>query len=244
MGIIRSLTLLLYALVLAMPIAASAQSEEQGADQGQTLLINLADAPANKVEQAIGVIVSSGDERARRWLEAYGANRLSRIKDTGEVVIVLNNRGRDWEIADPLTGENMGEMSRRELDRVAINNRIRGQLDGILAMLDLNAADPDLREASAREMMGKVDAALVEPLEARLELEESVAVRNRIRAALAIYRVGEGDLEAVEELSGSLHPRARAALSEAVRGDNPALAAKARLALATIEQKLKINSAA
>ena len=248
MGIIRSLTQLLFALILALPIAASAQTEDagedQGIDQGQKLLTNLAEAPDSKVEEAINAIVSSGDERARGWIEAYGRNRLSRVKDTGQVVLVLNNRGRDWEIADPLTGENMGEMSRRELDRVAINNRIRGQLDGILAMLDLNAADPDVREASAREMMGKVDATLVEPLEARLELEESATVRERIRAALAIYRVGEGDLEAIEELSGSLHPRARAALSEAVRGDNPALATKAKQALATIEQKLKLNNAA
>ena len=244
MGIIRSLTLLLFALVLALPIAASAQTEDADKDQGQTLLASLAEAPANEVENAIKAIVSSGDERARGWLEAYGANRLSRIKDTGQVVIVLNNRGRDWEIASPLTGENLGEMSRRELDRVAINNRIRGQLEGILAMLDLNAADPDVREASAQDMMGKVDAALVEPLEAQLEAEENAAVRDRIRAALAIYRVGEGDLEAIEELSGSLHPRARAALSEAVRGDNPALATKAKQALATIEQKLKLNNAA
>ena len=243
MGIFRSLTLLLIALISLVSLPANAQ-DMQEKDSGKQLLANLAEAPASKVEAAINDIVSSGDERARSWLEAYGNNRLSRIKDTGQVVLVLNNRGRDWEIANPLTGENMGEMSRRELDRVAINNRIRGQLEGILAMLDLNAADPDLREASAREMMGKVDALLVEPLEARLELEERAAVRNRIEEALAIYRVREGDLEAIDVLSGSLHPRARAALSDAVRGDNPALATKAKQALATIEQKLKLNRAA
>ncbi len=57
-------------------------------------------------------------------------------------------------------------------------------------------------------------------------------MRNRIEEALAIYRVGEGNLEAVDVLAGSLHPRARAALNEAVRSDNPALADKAEQALA------------
>ena len=240
MSILRSLTLLLIALVSVLSLPASAQED----DPGTALLNNLAEAPASRVEEAINAIVSSGDERARGWLEAYGNNRLSRIDDTGQVVIVLDNRGRDWEIANPLTGENMGEMSRRELDRVAINNRIRGQLEGILAMLDLNAADPDVREASAQDMMGKVDASLVEPLEAQLEREENASVRNRIEEALAIYRVGEGNLEAVDVLAGSLHPRARAALNEAVRSDNPALADKAEQALASIEQKLKLNRAA
>ena len=240
MSICRSPTLLLIALFSLLSLPATAQED----DPGKALLINLAEAPASKVEEAVNAIVSSGDERARGWLEAYGNNRLSRVKDTGQVVLVLNNRGRDWEIADPLTGENMGEMSRRELDRVAINNRIRGQLEGILAMLDLNAKDPDVREASAQDMMGKVDASLVEPLEAQLAKEEDAAVRNRIEEALAIYRVGEGNLEAVDVLAGSLHPRARAALNEAVRGDNEALAQRAAKALESIEQKLQLNRAA
>jgi len=93
-------------------------------------------------------------------------------------------------------------------------------------------------------MMGKVDAALVAPLEARLEKEESAAVRDRIEAALAIYRVEQGDIEAVEVLAGSLHPRARAALNNAAASDNSQLAEAANKALASIEQKLKINKAA
>ena len=72
MGIIRSLTQLLFALILALPIAASAQTEDagedQGIDQGQKLLTNLAEAPDSKVEEAINAIVSSGDERARGWI--------------------------------------------------------------------------------------------------------------------------------------------------------------------------------
>lgn len=235
----RSLTSLLMALACLVSVPAMAQE-----DSGKELLVNLAEAPSSRVEEAINAIVDSGDERARGWLEAYGNNRLSRIKDTGQVVLVLNNRGRDWEIADPLTGENLGEMSRRELDRVAINNAIRGKLEGIMAMLDLNAADPDVREASARDMMGKVDAALVAPLEARLEKEESAAVRDRIEAALAIYRVEQGEIDAVEVLAGSLHPRARAALNNAAASDDPRLAAAADKALASIEQKLTLNKAA
>ncbi len=93
-------------------------------------------------------------------------------------------------------------------------------------------------------MMGKVEASLVEPLEQRLEVEEDARVRDRIEAALAIYRVGEGDIEAVDVLAGSLHSRARAALNIAARSDDPQLAAEATRALATIEQKLRINSAA
>ena len=88
MSIIRSLTILLIAILMISPAAAQNPDE----DPGQALLTSLAEAPASKVEDAIQAIVRSGEERARGWLEAYGNNRLSRIKDTGQVVIVLNNR--------------------------------------------------------------------------------------------------------------------------------------------------------
>ncbi|XKH01615.1 urea ABC transporter permease subunit UrtB [Marinobacter nauticus] len=240
MGIIRSLTQLLIACTLMVSLPATAQDE----DPGKALLEQLAEARPAQVEDAIAAIAASGDVRARSWLDAYGNNRLSQIKDTGRIVIVLNNRGRDWTIADPLTSENLGEISRRELSRISINNAIRGQLEGITAMLDLDAKDPELRQSSAESLMGKVDAPIVEPLRQRLELEQDQTVRNRIEAALAIYRVEQGDIEAVEVLAGSLHPRARAALNNAAASDNPQLAEAANKALASIEQKLKINKAA
>ena len=62
--------------------------------------------------------------------------------------------------------------------------------------------------------------------------------------ALAIYQVEQGDVEAVATLSGSLNPTVRAALNNAVNSDDPALAAAAEEALASIEQKLKLNRAA
>ncbi|WP_373001737.1 urea ABC transporter permease subunit UrtB [Marinobacter sp.] len=240
MSIIRSLTLVLIAWTMVFSGGAMAQDD----DPGKALLEQLAEARPAQIEDAISAIVASGDVRARGWLDAYGNNRLSQVKDTGRIVIVLNNRGRDWTIADPLSGDDLGEISRRDLDRISINNAIRGQLSGIMAMLDLNAPDLKLRRESAENMMGKVDATLVKPLEARLEVEEDARVRERIEAALAIYRVGEGDVEAVDVLAGSLHSRARAALNIAAESDNPELATAASKALATIEQKLKLNSAA
>ncbi|MFN2361970.1 MAG: urea ABC transporter permease subunit UrtB [Marinobacter sp.] len=240
MSIIRSLTLLLIAITMTASPAVYAQDN----DPGEALLGNLAEARPAQIEDAINAIATSGDVRARSWLDAYGNNRLSRVKDTGRVVVVLNNRGRDWTVSDALTSENLGEVSRRELDRIAVNNLIRGQLEGIIAMLDLDAEDRETRLASAENMMGKVEAPIVEPLEERLELEEDPKIRERIEAALAIYRVGEGDIEAVDVLAGSLHSRARAALNNAAASDNPELATKATQALATIEQKLKLNSAA
>ncbi|MGB8713409.1 MAG: urea ABC transporter permease subunit UrtB, partial [Onishia taeanensis] len=106
---------------------------------------------------------------------------------------------------------------------------------------DLYVEDPDARLSAANDLLGQVDEAMVAPLEAVRAEEPDEAVRTRLTEALAIYRLEQGDPEAIEVLRGSLHPEARAALNGAVAGDDAALAANAKEALAGIEQTLKIN---
>ncbi|MBC7193758.1 urea ABC transporter permease subunit UrtB [Marinobacter sp.] len=236
-GLLRPLLCL---LVLLVQMPAHAQQE----DKGQALLQQLAEASRSDVQAAVVAIAESGDSRARDWLDAYGNNRLSVIKDTGKVVIVTNNRGRDWSIQDPLTGDSLGEMSRRELDRISINNALRTQLASLLAMMDLDVKDQKRRYEAASGLLGEVDASMVAPLQARIEKEQDSDVRGRLELALAIYRVEQGDVEAVSVLSGRLHPEARAALNNAVATGEPAMAAAASEALETVEQRLKINRAA
>ncbi|HCW89972.1 MAG TPA: urea ABC transporter permease subunit UrtB, partial [Marinobacter sp.] len=219
-GLLRPLLCL---LVLLVQMPAHAQQE----DKGQALLQQLAEASRSDVQAAVVAIAESGDSRARDWLDAYGNNRLSVIKDTGKVVIVTNNRGRDWSIQDPLTGDSLGEMSRRELDRISINNALRTQLASLLAMMDLDVKDQKRRYEAASGLLGEVDASMVAPLQARIEKEQDSDVRGRLELALAIYRVEQGDVEAVSVLSGRLHPEARAALNNAVATGEPAMAAAA-----------------
>ena len=52
--------------------------------------------------EAITAILQSDDERARDWLQALLDGRLQRTDD-GRFVLVLDNRGRDWPVADALT---------------------------------------------------------------------------------------------------------------------------------------------
>jgi urea transport system permease protein len=229
-------------VLLITPAGTASAQQDQSAE---ALLEQLAEASPRDTEAAIKAIASSGHERARAWLEAYGNNRLSQVKDTGQIVIVLDNRGRDWEVADALTGEDLGEMSRRDLDRIAVNNAVRRQLAGVLAMLDLYLDDVDVREDAAHDLMGKVDDAIVEAVTARIGEEPDAGIRSRLEQAVAIYQVEEqGSLDAIEVLSGSLHPRARAALNSAVASEDPTRKAAAEKALASIQQKLRMNNAA
>ncbi|WP_148863944.1 urea ABC transporter permease subunit UrtB [Marinobacter fonticola] len=248
MSIPRSLKQLLIACLLMLPALVYAQTNEE---QAQSFLQQLADASYAEKVRVINDIASSGDERARQWLEAFADGKLARVEEDTDVapantfVIVLNNRGRDWTVADALTGEAIGEISRRNLDSIRINNALRGELDSILSVIDLKVDDPDQRLAAARGLRGSVDEAMAENLNALMAEEENNSVKAALEEAIAIYRVEElGDVDAVETLSGSLNSEARAALNSASRSDDAALAKAAKEALVSIEQKLKMNRAA
>ncbi len=242
MGIIRSLSQLLLVCCLLLPAVSVAQVEDSEAQQ---LLTALADSSFAEKKQVVNRIADSGDDRARGWLESFAANKLARIKSSGQFVIVLENRGRDWTVESALTRENLGEISRRDLDTIRVNNALRTELESILSVIDLKSPNEDNRLTAARALKGSVDDTLAERLPELIEAEQSEPVSDALTEALAIYKVEEqGDITAVATLSGSLNSEARAALQQAMRSDDPALVEAAAKAMDSIEQKLKLNRAA
>lgn len=97
-----------------------------------------------------------------------------------------------------MTGENLGEFSRRDIDTIRVNNALRGELEDILSVIDLKNPDQSSRLSAARALKGSVDSALAERVPSLIETEQSEPVRAALTEALAIYRVAEqGDLGAV-----------------------------------------------
>ncbi|WP_111494790.1 urea ABC transporter permease subunit UrtB [Marinobacter bohaiensis] len=249
MSIRRSLTQLLIACLLSLPVLVHAQANDE---QAQSLLAQLADGSYSQKAGIVGEIARSGDDRARGWLEAFSDGKLARIDPSSDdaegsrdFVIVLSNRGRNWKVQDALTGEDLGEMSRRDLDTIRVNNSLRSEIDSILSVIDLTVDDADQRLDAARGLRGSVDEAMAAKLAELMADEDDAAVRATLQEAIAIHRVEDlGDVDAVATLSGSLNSEARAALNTATYSDDPALKAAAEDALATIETKLKWNRAA
>ena len=235
---------LLCLLLLSTTLTAQAQTSpttEPADDAAALELLEALDVDSYPAKgEAIIAILQSDDERAREWLQQLLDGRLQRADD-GRFVVVLDNSGRDWPVADALTGEPLGEMSRRDLDRIGINNALRNQLRSAIAVVDLYSPNVERRRSSAERLLGEVDEELAQPLSELINEEEDSQVVRRLSQALAIYQVENGELEGVEALRGSLHPRARVALSRAASGDDPIVADAATAALMSIEQNLKIN---
>lgn len=234
-GLMVGLWLVAGLLAPALPVAAQI-------DAGQALLEALDVRAFEAKSQAIDAIAASRDPRARAWLAGLLEGRLQRTRDD-RFVLVLDNSGRQWPVADALSLQALGTLSRRELDRVRINNTLRNQLRSTLAVIDLKAGEVSLRRAAAERLLGEVDRELAGPVAGHIGMESDARVRQRLTLALAIHQLEQGDIHAIAALEGSLHSQVRIALSRAAAGEGELAGAAAR-ALTGIEQQLQLNRAA
>src|SRR5438067_41434 len=137
------------------------------ADEFATLVSALgADSFAEK-EQAITALGKLGDGRAVTVLTSLNDGRLLKAPD-GRVLV-----SEATKLLDPLTGADAPDLKADALDRIRVNNRLRGTIQGALGGLILFSADPVARLAAAQDALrypSADEAALLEKAMAHGEM--------------------------------------------------------------------------
>ncbi|MCG8596488.1 MAG: urea ABC transporter permease subunit UrtB, partial [Kiloniellales bacterium] len=73
---------------------------------------------------AVESLAAGGHERATPILQAFLAGRLFQVKEDDRIVVAEDSSG-GYRIFDAMTGEALGEVGKRKLRKVRINNRLR-----------------------------------------------------------------------------------------------------------------------
>lgn len=230
------------ALALAMTLAPSAQAEVSD-ERARALLSALDTQSFVEKGEAVAAIAASDAAQRERWLNALLEGRLARERRGERFFIITDSAGREWPIIDAVTFEAAGTGRRRTVDAFTINNDLRGRIETFLAASALEADDPQARLAAADRMVGELDAAGAEQARQALSEEAHPAVREALTTALALYQTGQGDIEALVPLAGSLDPRVRNALAPLAEGEG-AFAVEVRQTLEDIERKRRWNERA
>ena len=177
---VKALTTLLVMLALAAaPAMAQTQTETL-----RPLVDALGRGGFDGAEKAIAALAATGDPAVLPILEALGAGSLNVRKADKRVVLVREEGGADVAV-DPLTGEVLGPVGRRDTDRLRVNNRLRGAIATAVAGLSLRASDPQVRITSAESMFKAADPAMVPALATAAAGEQDATVRARLEQALA-----------------------------------------------------------
>jgi len=232
--------LILFALSLLIGRGALAQATDF---DGALAAFAAAESYPDK-EAAAGLLIASGDARAEELLTAFLDGRLYTIRASGALVYAEETES-GYSIVDVVSGESGGEVGRRDITRVTINNSLRGSVRELLASFGLRHPDPEQRQRAVLTVAESGDMALIATLEALRADESNDDVRDAIAAAVSILNLGSPDqatrLAAIEAVRSNVSTYVRTRLVQ-LEGDeslDTETRDAARSAIGAIERRVE-----
>lgn len=207
-----------------------------------------------KKAAVIEQLEKAGDERVLKVFEYMLEGSLYYQKNPPGKIVFADKSEDGFVITDVITGDALGTVSKRELRKVKVNNKLRTILRSAIAKLSLNNDDPDVRRAAVRNTFKNIDEQTVDLLRQRLAIETDGKVKDALDVGVALLEIKSDDkqikLKAIEILGDSLESEARSALLPLVAKNEQRLYVlqdrelrKAAIkAVARIDAKLKYNS--
>jgi urea transport system permease protein len=209
-----------------------------------TLVGNLGGGSFAEKEKAIAVLGALGDQRAVPILQALSDGRLLKSAD-GRVVISVTDGGTT-RIRDAVTAEDIAGADPDSFDRIIVNNRLRGAIEGALGALTLFSTDPAARLAATQDALRHPSAAVATLLEKAIAAEQDPEIRAAMQQSLAAARLMSGSKEqrlaAIGILGGTTDPQIKNLLDEfrAAQDTDLELKKAADAAVASIDYRLRL----
>jgi urea transport system permease protein len=237
--------LLLSTCLSGAPLTTTLAEEETGAlEQAAELLKS---RKFSDKSQAVELLAEDAGKRAAEMLGALLNSRLYYIRKGKQLVIIGEKNDRVYRISDALSNEPMGNIGKRKIKKISVNNRLRSQIRSALAVMDLRSSEADKRLAAVNQMLdrpGAEYAALIEPL---LEQERDGEVREAMEIVIALANLSADDrsarIAAVDTLDGNIHPAVRNGLLKLKQNtEDKAFATEIDRVLKNIDSKLQLYS--
>jgi urea transport system permease protein len=199
------------ALLLLLAVALPAQ-----ADDLAEAVAGLGGASFAEKEKAIIALGTLGDPRAVPILHALGDDRLRKAPDGR--VLILDTVGGTTKLSDAATGQEISGVEADSLDRIIVNNRLRGAIDAALGALTLFSPERDARLAAAQDALRHPSAATMALLDKALAVEQDSEIRAAMQQSLSAARLFTGSKEerlaAIRALGTTTDPQVKNLLDE------------------------------
>jgi urea transport system permease protein len=226
------------ALLMFMAAVVPARAEDLAA-----MVAGLGGASFADKEKAVIALSKSGEPRAVPILQALLGDRLRKAPD-GSVVIV-DPAGGGAKLTDAATGQPVADVAPDGLDRIIVNNRLRGAIEAALGTLTLFSPDREARLGAAQDALRHPSADTVVLLQKALAAEQDPEIRTTMQRSLAASQLFAGSkderLAAIRALGTATDPQVKNLLDEFRYTANidPELHKAAGEALAAIDSRLR-----
>ncbi len=174
-----------------------------------TLVANLVAGGFSEREAGITALAASGEERAAPVLEALGAGRLY-IRTSDKVVVIARTDGNRLALSDAVSGKEAGSAVEADLDRVRVNNRLRGVIEAAVGSLTLMNPNPKVRFAAADSLFKRRDASALAALDQALAQEKDQRIKRTMSEARAAIVIATAESTPTQKLEAIAIVRERA----------------------------------
>ncbi len=204
----------------------------------------LATARRNEIPALVENIAELEDSRRRSFLESMLEGQIYFTRQEERVVKAVRIE-EQFQISDSLTGEDLGLVGTRAVGRVSVNNSLRRNLRLLIAGIDLENEDPEIRLSAVEYLVSQAAAESREQLLQLKTVEIDNAVSQAIEEGLALVDLSSEDPSlrsaALDQLSGNLKNTIRNAIRQVAEGDpDPDIQAKAEEILYSIQSKVEL----
>ncbi len=229
-------------ILLALATAtASAQPSDAAIEEAVT---QWSENRFDSIAAGIDRLAASADASALQLLRLADSGALYVQRDSGRLVIA-ERQGAGYRLRDPLSGDLIATVGRRDVTALRLNNRLRLDLRQAIARAELSHPDAAVRRQAVDVLSRSPGEETLTLLRERLPREDDASVRRALGTTLARVALAAGDeaeqLEALASLRGLYDPEVRNALAAVVDAPDvtPAVAAAAREALTQVDARLR-----
>jgi urea transport system permease protein len=208
-----------------------------------SLVGNLTSGGLSERETAITALATSGEERAAPILEALAAGRLY-VRTSDKLAVIATADGNRLALTDAVTGSPAGTAAEADLERVRVNNRLRGTIEAAVGSLTLMSPNPRVRLNAAEALFKRRDASALAALDQALAVEKDARIKRAMSEARAAIVLAAPDSPAAQKLAAIAVVRERAdrdalgVLNTVAAGSEGEVKAAAAAAADSIQQTL------
>ena len=239
---LRSIVAIVGLLQMMMLVPVHGQTSDDAALRAE--IARLAEADFRGVETVVQSLASTGDPAVTSVLRALRSGDVYWRKSDNLVVIGEKAPGRSLRLTDPLTGDEIETVKKRETKKVKVNNTLRNAIDAALGGLTLRARDPAIRMQAAEQMFAKPDANGLPALDAAIAAEDDVGVADAMRDARAALVLKSSKTDSTDAMAAIARmvergdAKARNVLAS-VTSDDAEIAESAALGIENIDTSLR-----
>jgi len=170
------------------------------------------------VEQLASTATLKNTKKTRDVLQYLVDGELYYIKANKHVVRAVNGENKTYTLTDILADETFAPVNKSKIKKIKTNNRLRGEIRGYIAKIDLSSSDKNTRIDAINQILSNPSKPGLSAVRALLATEQNDDVRELMNVTLLTEQLKHGSyaekIAAIKQIEDSLQPVVKNAMTQ------------------------------